>query len=128
VKETVLIVDDEPSIRTIASQVLLRAGYSTLLAADGAEALRLCREHAGPIHVLLVNLIMPMMNGLEVVKQAIALRPGLRVIYISDSYLVKQAFGTEPRLVYLDKPFTAAALLEKVAEVLEPESRGQREG
>jgi len=117
-KATILIVDDEASIRMLASQILMRQGYEVLVAASGQEALQVCRDHSGTIHLLLTDLIMPGMSGLDLVTQAITIRPQIRVVYISDSYLLKRAFGDEPGLAFIDKPFTPEALLNKVAEVI----------
>jgi len=117
-KETILLVDDEPSIRTIASQILLRQGYEVLVAASGQEALQICRDHPGTIQLLLTDLMMPGMSGLDLVTQAITVRPQMRVVYISESYLLKQAFAQEPNLAFIDKPFSAEDLIKKVAEVL----------
>jgi two-component system cell cycle sensor histidine kinase/response regulator CckA len=117
-RETILLVDDEPSIRMIASEILLRQGYQVLVAASGQEALQICRDHPGTIQLLLTDLIMPGMSGLDLVTQAITVRPQMRVVYISESYLLKQAFAHEPDLAFIDKPFSAEDLIKKVAEVL----------
>jgi two-component system cell cycle sensor histidine kinase/response regulator CckA len=117
-KKTILIVDDEPSVRLVASRILEKCGYHVLQAASGQEALEICREHRAPIHLILADLIMPGMNGVDLIKQVITLRHRVRVIYISDSYLLKQAVGEEAGLVFLNKPFTSEALTRKVAEVL----------
>jgi two-component system cell cycle sensor histidine kinase/response regulator CckA len=117
-KDTILLVDDEPSIRKIAAQILLRQGYEVLVAANGQEALQICRNHSGAIQLLLTDLIMPGMNGLDLVAQAITMRPQMRVVYISESYLLKQAFAQEPNLAFITKPFSAEQLIKKVGEVL----------
>lgn len=112
------MVDDEPSIRMITSQILVRQGYEVLVAASGQEALQICRDHSATIDLMLTDLIMPGMSGLDLVTQAVTIRPQMSVVYISDSHLLKQAFTHEPNLAFVDKPFTPEALINKVAEVL----------
>src|SRR5690349_19312635 len=74
-RETVLLVEDDERVRTSVEQVLAQCGYQVLVAANGGEALSLVRRHRGPIHLLLVDLVMPGANGREVVKQIVPLQP-----------------------------------------------------
>src|SRR3954470_17764827 len=78
----VLIVDDEASIRTFASQALNAAGYETIVASDGAEALRVAAEHR-PIDLLLADLVMPGMRGDELAKLIRQEQPALKVVYLT---------------------------------------------
>ena len=77
--ETVLVVDDEPAVRLVTKRILQRNGYSVLEAAGGQEALRVLREHPGPIQLLLSDVIMPEMNGREVAERVRERRPGIKV-------------------------------------------------
>src|SRR5207302_1129974 len=81
--ETVLVVDDEPAVRVVTKRILQRSGYAVLEAAGGVEALDALREHPGPIHLLLTDVIMPEMNGREVAQRVRGQRPGIRVVYMS---------------------------------------------
>src|SRR5207237_8158030 len=81
--ETVLVVDDEPAVRVVTKRILQRSGYAVLEAAGGVEALDTLREHPGPIHLLLTDVIMPEMNGREVAQRVRRQRPGIRVVYMS---------------------------------------------
>jgi two-component system cell cycle sensor histidine kinase/response regulator CckA len=117
-KQTILVVDDEESIRLVTSRILERQGYNVLVAGSGQDALQICRDYRPPIHLILADLIMPGMSGVEFVKQAITVRPRVRVAYISDSYMLKQAFAEQPGLLFIEKPFTAEELVKKVSAAL----------
>ena len=118
-KQTILIVDDEENIRLVVSRILEKQGYNVLLAGSGHEALQICRDYRPPIHLILADLIMPGMSGVEFVKQVITVRPRVRVLYISDSYMLKQAFAEQPGLLFIEKPFTAEELAKKVSAALQ---------
>ncbi len=119
--ETVLIVEDDTSVRSLINQVLDQNGYNMLIAANGAEALPLARQHPQPIHLLVVDMILPGLNGFEVAQQLILLHPELKTLYISgytDNTVVRQGL-LEPGAAFLQKPFTPAVLTGKVREVLD---------
>jgi PAS domain S-box-containing protein len=118
--ETVLLVEDDSSVRRSAQRVLSEGGYRVLQAANGAEALKICRNHKGDIHLLLADVVMPGMSGRQVAQHVRALRPGLRVLYTT-GYAQASAgdrVEAEPMVVFR-KPFTGSALLHKVREVLD---------
>lgn len=115
---TILVVDDEPAIRSLISHALAPQGYTMLLASNGREALQLCTTHQGPIQLLLTDLLMPGMNGLELALKVQALRPQTRVLYLSESSVVGGAFADEPHLAFLPKPFSLGALLNTVRKIL----------
>ena len=130
-QETVLLVEDDERVRTSVEQVLAQCGYQVLVAANGGEALSLVRRHRGPIHLLLVDLVMPGANGREVVKQIVPLQPEARVLFISGYGTGGEGEGTDSRM--FRKPFTGGALARKVREVLDAGSlpaqgRGARSG
>src|SRR5205823_1158801 len=81
--ETVLIVEDETNLRRMTCHYLETQGYKILEAADGAAAVQICVAHSGPIHLLLTDVIMPGMNGHEVAKRVVSLRPNTKVLYMS---------------------------------------------
>lgn len=114
-KETVLLVEDDERVRASVEQVLTRCGYQLLVAANGEEALRLARRHHGPIHLLLLDLIMPGMGGREAAKQISPLHPQAKVLFIS-------GYGEqpgEPDSRMFRKPFTGGALARRVREALD---------
>jgi two-component system cell cycle sensor histidine kinase/response regulator CckA len=120
--ETVMVVDDEESIRDLATQYLTRCGYKVLTATDGADAKRLATEHTGQIDLLLTDTMMPHMNGRELVRAIRTVRPEIKVIYMS-GYL---EFNSNPLegadgIYYLQKPFGLEALGQKIKAVLAAE-------
>ena len=121
-EETILLVEDEEQIRVLAGIALQEAGYSTLIAANGQEALALARQHKGPIHLLLTDVIMPGMNGVKLSEEVDALYPAIKTLYISgyaDSKLTFPLLESTGRTAYLPKPFTPGLLTQKVREVLD---------
>jgi len=119
--ETVLIVEDAAAVRAVMRHVLERQGYAVLEAASGAAALELAAGHAGPIHLLLTDVIMPGLSGRQVADRLAALRPDTRVLYASgytDDAVVRHGV-LESGIAYLQKPFTTESLARKVREVLD---------
>jgi two-component system, cell cycle sensor histidine kinase and response regulator CckA len=120
---TVLVVDDEPAIRDIASRILRRAHYTVLTAADGPSALHLASEHPGTIHYLLTDVVMPYMLGNELARRLTAARPDTRVLYMSgyaEPMLADRA-SAAAQVRLLDKPFTPDQLLTALADLDEPD-------
>jgi PAS domain S-box-containing protein len=119
--ETVLLVEDQQEVRTVAGQILRASGYVVLEAADGAEALRVSEEFAGSIELLLTDVVMPKMSGPTLARNLARTRPEMRVLcmsgYTEDSVLRRGLITGE--LAFLEKPFTATSLTRKVREVLE---------
>ena len=120
--ETILLVEDNGTVRRAAQRILRESGYRVLEAADGPEALSIAEKNAGTIDLLLADLVMPGMTGRELAKRVLELRPSLRIVYMS-GYEPQNAEPTEP-VVLFRKPFTGAALLEKVREVLDEGNPG----
>jgi len=81
--ETILVVDDEAQVRTLARDILVGAGYRVLEAEDGESGLRVAEEHQGAIHVLLTDVVMPGINGKQLGDQLTALRPDIKTIFMS---------------------------------------------
>jgi PAS domain S-box-containing protein len=125
--ETVLLVEDEPAVRTLACRVLRRQGYQVLEAADGLEALRMAEEFSGEIQLVLTDVIMPRMSGSELVSRLMAVRPGIKAVYTSgytDDGIVRN--GTlNPNVAFLQKPYTTGALTRKVRDAIHASSQAK---
>ena len=119
--ETILVVDDEALVRSLARDILLDAGYRVLEAEDGEQALRIAEEHPGAIHVLLTDVVMPGLNGKELAARVAALRPDTRMIFMSGraAEVIGEAGVLIPVDTFLAKPFTVDRLLNKVRERIE---------
>ena len=119
-QETILFVEDEPSILDFGKRVLAASGYRVLAASSPEEALRISNEYSSTIDMLLTDVMMPVMSGRQLSQILQKLRPGLRVLYISG--YTAQEFGPEvledPNFHFLQKPFGVDVLREKVREVL----------
>jgi PAS domain S-box-containing protein len=126
-RETVLLAEDDPSVREIVAEVLAQKGYRVLRAPDGQTALEMARGQPGELHLLVTDLVMPGMTGRELAEVLRAERPGLRVLYMSgytDDAVVRHGV-LEEGMPYLQKPFPPRALASKVREVLDrPSSEG----
>jgi CheY-like chemotaxis protein len=119
--ETVLLVEDEAEVRGLARDILRQQGYTVLESADGDDALRIGREHAGPIHLLVTDVVMPQMGGRELADRLRAGRRETKVLYVSgytDDAILHQGVS-QTGTAFLPKPFTAAALAHKVRQVLD---------
>ena len=119
--ETILVVDDEAQVRTLARDILLGAGYRVLEAEDGEQALRVAKDHPGAIHVLLTDIMMPGINGKELADRFLAARPDAKAIFMSGraAEVISDAGVLIPVDAFLAKPFTVERLLNKVRERLE---------
>jgi PAS domain S-box-containing protein len=118
---TVLVVDDEPGVRHLASAMLRRSAYTVLEAVDAKEAERVASEHAGDIHVLLTDIVMPGIRGPELAKRLRVIRPSMRVVYMSGFRGAEPLADVERgEAVFLEKPFMRAALLGAISRVAAP--------
>ena len=117
---TLLLVDDEPAVLRLLVEVLGEGGYATLEAADGLGALEAARGHPGRIDLVVTDVSMPRMGGLELRDALSTERPEARFLFVSGSAL--EALATQDRALssanFLGKPFTPEQLLAKVAAVL----------
>ena len=124
-RETILLAEDQPEVRAMASAVLRRNGYTVLEASHGEEALAIVRRGIEPIHLLLSDVVMPVMSGRELARLVRAERPKIRVLYASgytDDAIVSHGV-LDPGVALLQKPFTPSALLRKVREMLDAPGR-----
>lgn len=119
--ETILLVEDEQSVRHCTASILRDRGYQLLEARDGLEALEVCKSHGGPIDLLLTDVVMPKMNGCALVEQFNRVQPQAKVLYASgytDDAIIRNGIARE-RAPFLEKPFRADTLTRKVREVLD---------
>lgn len=117
--ETILVVDDEDGVRTLAQDVLEMQGYAILNTGDPRQALRIARGHPGPIDLLLTDVVMPLMNGRELADRLVAIRPDTKVLFMSGFDVSGML---EPGAPFVAKPFDVDTLVRKVRDVLERRS------
>ncbi|HEX9187368.1 MAG TPA: response regulator, partial [Vicinamibacteria bacterium] len=119
--ETVLVVEDEPAIRSLACEMLEAHGYRALEAASGEEALALAARHGGPIDLLVTDVVMPGLAGPALAERFSALRPRARVLFMSGYAGDDLARRGLPEDVshFLPKPFTADVLSRRVRDALD---------
>jgi nitrogen-specific signal transduction histidine kinase len=119
--ETVLLVEDEPAVRLLARSGLEEYGYTILEAGDGEAALRLCQDYAATIDLLVTDVVMPRMGGRELADRLTALRPRLKVLFVSGHMNDKVIWHGihEASVAFLGKPYTPIVLARKIREVLD---------
>jgi two-component system cell cycle sensor histidine kinase/response regulator CckA len=119
--ETILLAEDEETLRGLAERILSANGYCVLTARDGAEALQIIQAHDGPLHLLLTDVVMPKAGGRRVAEEATREFPEIKVLFMSgytdDSVVVNGVVDAE--IDFLQKPFSTDALVRKVREVLD---------
>ncbi len=115
-----MLVDDSGVVRKLIRQVLELNGYVVLEAASPEEAIRMCENHEGEIHLLLTDVMMPGMNGLDLSVRVQPLRPAMKVLYMSGSAedaIVRDGVLRDG-IHFIQKPFSPASLAGKILEVL----------
>ncbi len=118
--ETVLLVEDDPAVREAAAQLLRAAGYTVLTARCGEEALEVARKQCGAIQLLICDVVLPGVSGLEVAGRLRALWPGLRVLYTSGyGERARSIEAADPEAEILPKPFRQSMLAHRVRRVLD---------
>ncbi|MGE0454931.1 MAG: LytS/YhcK type 5TM receptor domain-containing protein [Vicinamibacteria bacterium] len=119
--ETVLLVEDEPGMLEVTAETLTELGFQVLAAGRPAAAIELARTHAGPIDLLLTDVVMPEMNGRELAERVVALRPGIRRLFVSGytADVIARRGVLEEGTRLLQKPFTRDDLASKVRQALD---------
>jgi two-component system cell cycle sensor histidine kinase/response regulator CckA len=125
--ETILLVEDEGSLRAIAREILEDHGYRVIEAGGANEAIEIARRHPEPIHLLVTDVVMPGMNGRALAESLVAARPELRVLYISGytDDVIAHSGVLESGTLLLEKPFTTLALLGRVRTALGARGTGE---
>jgi two-component system cell cycle sensor histidine kinase/response regulator CckA len=118
--ETVLVVEDEASLRTFTCALLQKSGYTVLEARDGEIAITLAQQYEHPIHLLLTDMIMPGMNGPLVAEKLASLHPESKVLFMSGYTGFVGRGLIAPRSALISKPFTREELLRKIRQALTP--------
>ena len=120
-RETVLVVEDEEGVRTLIRLALASAGYKILELEEAEKTLEFCATYDGPIHLLLTDVVMPKMSGPLVAEMVSAVRPNIKVLYMSgytdDAIVHHGVLGQD--MPFIQKPFSQMALRKKIREVLD---------
>jgi len=119
--ETIMVVEDDNTLREVIARGLKKFGYKVLAAANGGEALLLCEKRKGPIQLLLTDVVLPQMGGRELAERLVDLCPDLKVLYMSgytENAIVHHGVLDE-NVGFLQKPFKVNAMVQKIREVLD---------
>jgi two-component system, cell cycle sensor histidine kinase and response regulator CckA len=120
-RETILLAEDDENLRNGFHTALLESGYTVLIASNGSEALEISKMHIDPIHLLLTDILMPGLNGIELAKQVMVMRKDIQVLYMSgytSDTLENSGIENLRASQFLQKPFGTSFLLDKVHEAL----------
>jgi len=127
-KPVILLVEDESVVREVTRQVLEHAGYEVLESEGPREAIHLAEVHQGQIALLLSDVVMPGMNGIDLARRIQRTQPWLATVFMSGYANPKVMRESEPQSSYIQKPFTVDALLAGIAEALVKSARDCRLG
>src|SRR6267143_7281160 len=119
--ETILLAEDDEALRALGARVLNALGYQVLVARTGKEAIQIVADHKGPIDLIATDVVMPEMNGSQLVAKVLEARPGIRVLFMSgytDDEVMRRGV-IDGQTAFLQKPFTPDLLAHKVREVLD---------
>ena len=125
-RETLLVVEDNALVRGTTVSLLRGHGYEVLESQSGEDALRCLTEHSGPVHLLVTDVVMPGMGGMEVAERVRVLRPEIGVLFVS-GYTANEIIHQETfdgGVAFLQKPYTSDILIRRVRQVLEGRKRG----
>jgi signal transduction histidine kinase len=118
--ETILLAEDDETLRTLTARILTAQGYNVLQASDGVEALRVAEKHNGTLDLLTTDMVMPSMGGSDLANELTARRPGIKVLYVSG--YTDDAIGRgdlQPGDAFLQKPVDPRILARKVRQMLD---------
>jgi len=115
--ETILVVEDDPAVRSSIVRTLSQCGYNILQAGSGNEALAIAREFSGEVHLLIADLVLPGMSGRDLARRLVQARPVIRVLFVSGYGAPTDSFSNE---IIFEKPFNTEALVTRVRQALEP--------
>jgi len=117
--ETILVVEDDLSLREMVRELLESEGYEVLEAGDPEKAFSISRSHEGTIHLAILDVIQPKMSARELSDRLLEARPGMRLLFMSGyTQESAEASGVSPTAHFIGKPFTTAALLAKIRSVI----------
>jgi two-component system cell cycle sensor histidine kinase/response regulator CckA len=127
-EETVLVVEDDPAVRGLVEEILRPVGYQVIIAENGEAAIRAAEAFKGTIHLLVTDVVMPVMGGREVADRLTVLRPGIKVLFMSGytGNAIAQHGTLDPDVAFIQKPFTPEALCAKVRAALATKPRIRR--
>ena len=124
--ETILVVEDDSSVRKIAVQILMNQGYNVMVAESGGDALLICEQEKNPIHLVLTDVLMPKMSGPELIERLKKVRKDFKVLYMSgytEKHILK---GLDKELNFIQKPFAIGVFAQKVRDVLDTKKGSKR--
>jgi len=119
--ETILVVEDDEEVRKLAKRILEKQGYKILDGSQGNEAIQICEEHKGPIHMMVTDVVMPGMSGRELANRLMSVHPEMKVLYMSgytDDAIVHHGV-LDPGIAYIQKPFAPDTFASKVRQILD---------
>jgi CheY-like chemotaxis protein len=119
--ETILLAEDEETVREAIFACLTQHKYNVLKAVNGSQALQLAKQHAGQIYLLITDILMPHMTGLELAGELANLRPQMSTLYMSgyNDQMLFELTTADSRAAFLQKPFTMKALSKKLRDVID---------
>ena len=119
-RATILLVEDEDSVRELVYDVLHQNNYTVLMAGNAGEALQIHKLHGGPIHLMVTDMVMPQMSGKELFERLGPLQPDMKVLYMSghSEEVINPDGVLDPETTFLGKPFSPNDLLRKVGQLL----------
>ncbi len=117
---TVLVVEDDESLRELTTEILQEIGYVVLVATNGRQALKICQESGQRIDLLISDMVMPEMDGLQLAEKVAGSHPSMKILLMSGytEHAVMRQRALPPGIHFVHKPFTPTALRAKVREVL----------